>query len=352
MPCRRLQCLAVCITAAFACAPIATASAATTAKSASAHLGDRPLRVGAKGADVRELQRLLTKTGFKVKVDGQFGQSTKVAVQHFQGVARLSPSGNVGPRTVAALRGAAAGGDPANYAAGGYAVGMKANAKSLGDRIPVSPGMSGHDIRVLQDFLNRAGFKTKVDGEFGSGTLAAVKKFEAANDLPVDDTVDGQDIEVLKGQAGAGVNATSAPPPLQLAPGDRAKIGTNGLAMAPASAPDAVKAIIASGNQIASTPYKWGGGHGKWKDSGYDCSGSVSFALHGAGLLDSPLVSGDFPKWGQPGAGQWVTIYGNSGHVFMVVAGLRFDTSGAHPSRWQPDMRPTKGYKASHPVGL
>jgi peptidoglycan hydrolase-like protein with peptidoglycan-binding domain len=347
-----LQCLAVCCTAAFGCVPIASASAATTArKAASAHLGDRPLRLGTKGNDVKELQRLLTKLGFKVTADGNYGTATAQAVQHFQTVARIQASGSVGPKTVAAMRKAASGGDPALYASGGYST-TKASAKSLGDRIPVMPGMSGHDIRVLQDFLNRAGFKIKVDGEFGPSTTTQVKRFEKANELPADSTVDGTDIEVLKGQAGAGTDAASAPLPLQLAPGDRAKIASNGQAMAPATAPDSVKAIISAGNQIASTPYKWGGGHGKWTDSGYDCSGSVSFALHGAGLLDSPLVSGDFPKWGQAGAGQWVTIYGNSGHVYMVVAGIRFDTSGASPSRWQPDMRPTKGYRASHPIGL
>ena len=109
--------------------------------------------------------------------------------------------------------------------------------------------------------------------------------------------------------------------------------------MAPADAPAAVKAVIAAGNRIATKPYKYGGGHARWEDSGYDCSGSVSYALHGGGLLSSSMPSGGFTSWGASGQGRWITIYANSGHMYMVVAGLRFDTSGASPSRWQSDMR-------------
>lgn len=328
-----------------AVAPVRPAAAATR------HLGDRSLRQGMSGSDVKELQALLTQVGIKVTVDGQFGSGVKKAVQRFQRVARLDASGTVGPKTIAALRRSAAGGDAAQYEGGGFGT-TTGGTKSLGDRIPVRPGMSGHDIKVLQDLLSRAGFKVRIDGEFGRGTTSALKKFEAANTLPVDDVVDAPDIDVLRGQANAGRNPASAAQPLQLAPGDKAKLGADGLAIAPANAPDAVKQIIAAGNRIAKTPYVWGGGHGKWEDRGYDCSGSVSYALHGADLLDQALVSGDFPSWGTPGPGQWITIYGNSGHVFMYVAGLRFDTSGANPSRWQVETRPTKGYGVSHPTGL
>ena len=107
-------------------------------------------------------------------------------------------------------------------------------------------------------------------------------------------------------------------------------------------------------NRIIDKPYKYGGGHGKWNDSGYDCSGSVSYALHGAGLLDKPLASGDFESWGDAGPGQWVTIYTKASHAYMVVAGIRFDTSGrtTHNTRWQSDMRSSSGYVARHPTGL
>ncbi len=138
--------------------------------------------------------------------------------------------------------------------------------------------------------------------------------------------------------------------------GSRAKILPNGDAVAPRNAPAEVKMIIAAGNEIARKPYLWGGGHGAWQDDGYDCSGSVSFALAGAGLLQAPLNSSGFMNWGAEGEGDWVTLYANHGHMFMVVAGIRFDTSGrgrgSRDSRWQADMRPTGGYSVVHPPGL
>ena len=128
----------------------------------------------------------------------------------------------------------------------------------------------------------------------------------------------------------------------------------NGIALPPLEAPQEVKQIIEAGNVIARSPYKWGGGHGKWLDSGYDCSGSVSFALAAAGLLEGPMASGPLMSWGEPGKGKWVTIYAHTGHVFMVVAGIRFDTSGAREtgSRWQSEMRSTAGFVVRHPAGL
>lgn len=128
----------------------------------------------------------------------------------------------------------------------------------------------------------------------------------------------------------------------------------NGIALPPIEAPEQVRAIIDAGNQIARTPYLWGGGHGKWLDHGYDCSGSVSFALAHAGLLRGPQTSGALAGWGSPGKGKWITVWANAGHVFMEVAGVRFDTSGNRKtgSRWQSDMRPTGGFVARHPPGL
>jgi cell wall-associated NlpC family hydrolase len=135
----------------------------------------------------------------------------------------------------------------------------------------------------------------------------------------------------------------------------RAGVSTGGRAQTPIGAPDVIGRIIAGGNAIAKFPYIWGGGHGSFVDSGYDCSGSVSYALAAAGLLDSPLVSGQFAKWGSPGPGKWVTIYANDGHVFMYVAGLRFDTSGRDGpfgSRWQTAPRSLAGFEVRHPTGL
>ena len=136
--------------------------------------------------------------------------------------------------------------------------------------------------------------------------------------------------------------------------GPRAKVLKDGTAVAPDDAPEAVKRVIQAGNAIAKLPYKWGGGHGAWRDNGYDCSGSVSFALAGAGLLKAPMASGPFMKWGEAGPGDWITIYSSPGHIFMFVAGLRFDTSGQGRggTRWQDANRSTSGFAVRHYPGL
>jgi len=136
--------------------------------------------------------------------------------------------------------------------------------------------------------------------------------------------------------------------------GRRARVLPDGTAVAPENAPDIVKRVILAGNEIAKFPYKWGGGHGAWRDTGYDCSGSVSFALAGAGLLRSPMASGAFMNWGAPGPGRWITIYANSGHIFMYVAGLRFDTvgQGRAGTRWQAATVSSAGFAERHIPGL
>jgi cell wall-associated NlpC family hydrolase len=140
--------------------------------------------------------------------------------------------------------------------------------------------------------------------------------------------------------------------------GPKAVLLPNGLAAAPAEAPPEVHDAIEAANKIIGKPYKYGGGHAKIKDSGYDCSGTVSFALIGAGLLKTPLDSGSFMSWGKRGKGDWITVYTNPGHAFMVIAGLRLDTSaagdpsGAKGPRWRPVLRSTRGFKARHPKGF
>jgi cell wall-associated NlpC family hydrolase len=160
----------------------------------------------------------------------------------------------------------------------------------------------------------------------------------------------------------ADIAATDAELKRDLAAFRRAPIGTgsaavlqpDGTASPPIEAPGVVQEVITAGNLISNSPYVWGGGHGRWLDDGYDCSGSVSFALFAGGLLSSPLTSGAFMNWGEPGPGRWITLYTNPGHVYMVVAGLRFDTSGRTRlgSRWQPEMRPSSGFVVRHPPGL
>jgi cell wall-associated NlpC family hydrolase len=133
----------------------------------------------------------------------------------------------------------------------------------------------------------------------------------------------------------------------------------NGVAYAPDQAPDAVKQAIWAANQIVGLPYRLGGGHKLgFTDHAYDCSGTVSFAMHGAGLLATPRDSSSFMRYGVAGKGQWITVYTNPSHAFAVIAGLRLDTSaagdpsGASGPRWRPNLRSTRGYRARHPLGL
>jgi peptidoglycan hydrolase CwlO-like protein len=137
-------------------------------------------------------------------------------------------------------------------------------------------------------------------------------------------------------------------------PGGQTASLVDGQAVAPANAPPAVRSAIEAANRIVGRPYVWGGGHGSFESSGYDCSGSVSYALHGGGFLSSPLDSTGLMTWGSPGAGSWITVYANSGHAYVVIAGLRFDTSGtvggSGPS-WSAEMRSSAGFVARHPDG-
>jgi hypothetical protein len=161
---------------------------------------------------------------------------------------------------------------------------------------------------------------------------------------------------------GAGINGPTTAPSTPAQPtvaGDTAKI-VNGVAYAPSYAPIQVKKAIWAGNQIRTKPYAVGGGHGRWNDSAYDCSGSVSYVLHAAGLLKTSEDSGEMESWGQRGAGQWITVYTNPGHAFVEIAGIRFDTSAEQdpnpPSgtgpRWRPVMNSTDGFMARHPSQL
>jgi peptidoglycan hydrolase-like protein with peptidoglycan-binding domain len=216
-------------------------------------------------------------------------------------------------------------------------------------------GLKGHDVKIAQDFLRKAGFHVALDGVYGSGTVAVVKRFERANGVKPNGRLSLREIDLLRGFVSRGAmysrtrNVKAFP-----ATADAAGLNADGTAIPPTNAPPQVAQIIEAGNLIAHHPYIYGGGHGKWNDRGYDCSGSVSFALHGAGFLDQALTSGDFARWGDAGTGDWVTLYANGGHVYMTVAGLRFDTSGASStgSRWQSDMRSPRGYTIRHPEGL
>jgi peptidoglycan hydrolase-like protein with peptidoglycan-binding domain len=228
---------------------------------------------------------------------------------------------------------------------------------ALGDRT-LSQGMRGTDVRVLQDFLTRVGVKTSVDGRYGPGTKSRVRTWERRSTLRVDGRVSKADAAVLRGQVTNGQSVLQSVPAAPVAPATgKATLGPDGLAVAPADAPPAVQQVIAAGNQLIGKPYRYGGGHKNFSlDTGYDCSGSVSFALNGGALIDSPLPSGPLASWGEPGEGAWITVYANAGHAFMVVAGLRLDTGYNNATssgpKWSTKMRPTGGFTARHPSGL
>ncbi len=149
--------------------------------------------------------------------------------------------------------------------------------------------------------------------------------------------------------AGASVPATA---PAPLTPGQSADFISESQASIPSAAPPAVQAAIEAANAIATTPYVWGGGHGSFESSGYDCSGAVSYALNGGGFLSSPLDSTGLSTWGEPGSGQWITVYANSGHAWVIIAGLAFDTSGGAGPRWHSSpVNSPEGFIARHPPG-
>ena len=157
------------------------------------------------------------------------------------------------------------------------------------------------------------------------------------------------------------------PPPANITvPGAKATLLPDGTAAAPADAPIQVQQAIWAANTLKDKPYRYGGGHAKVEDTAYDCSGTVSYALIHAGLLDAPIPSGTFMRWGARGRGQWITVFANGGHAFAVIAGLRLDTSSfssraasrkytkalERGPRWRPTKRPGRGFRKRHPVGF
>jgi hypothetical protein len=154
--------------------------------------------------------------------------------------------------------------------------------------------------------------------------------------------------------AGCGGGGLSAAETDICTPTAKARLLGNGMLVPPKSAPARVKQVIQAANRIRTKPYIWGGGHARWWDRGYDCSGSVSFALHGGKFLESPLPSGPMEDWGLEGEGRWITVYANAGHAYAVIAGYRWDTSGDTEGtgpRWHEDLRDNVGFSARHPAG-
>lgn len=251
------------------------------------------------------------------------------------GIVPLSPSG--GAHSSAGSH-SATGGDSAH----------------LGDRT-LREGMHGHDVRVLQAYLTVAGFGAVVDGDFGPDTLQSVIEFEQTHGLNANGVVTYAQSQVLRQT----VAVVEASPPM-----GKVRINADGTATAPTDAPAVVQQMVAAANRITDTSYCVGGGHGSWNSSCYDCSGSVSYVLHHAGLLPSSEDSTGLESYGEPGPGKWVTIYADAGHAFIVIGGRAFDTadyggpnipSGTGP-RWRSDptgnLADGGNYIVRHPGGL
>ncbi len=291
---------------------------------ATADARPKGLHSGDHGRFVKLLQRNLNRAGFSTAVDGAFGPATKSSVMSFERWKHRRVDGIATRRDRRALR----------------------RSARFGTR-RLRSGMEGRDVRGLQWHLGHVGYSTSVDGAFGPLTKAALERWEGAKGRSVDGVATRPDQHALKHTR----RRTSSPSPVNV----HAWISRRGLAHISPSAPNKVRRLIRAGNRIAKTPYVYGGGHGTWEDSGYDCSGSVSYVLHHAGLLSGPArASGGFMNWRFAGRGKWVTVYANSGHAFLTVAGIRFDTTDRERdgTRWHRDMRTTAGYAVRHPGGI
>ncbi|MBV8734333.1 MAG: peptidoglycan-binding protein [Solirubrobacterales bacterium] len=227
-------------------------------------------------------------------------------------------------------------------------------ANRLGRRI-LRQGLHGQDVTILQGYLTIAGFPTPIVGVFGPTTKRNVIAFQRSRHMKADGVVTIP-VELALRASVARIEAD--------APIGTTRINGDGTATAPANAPATVRALVAAANRIIDTSYCYAGGHGSWNSSCYDCSGAVSYALHGAGLLDSPEDSTGLESYGSPGRGRWITIYADASHTFIVVAGRAFDTadfggpnipSGSGP-RWRSDptgnLADGGDYVVRHPTGL
>jgi hypothetical protein len=195
--------------------------------------------------------------------------------------------------------------------------------------------------------------REEAEARFADLKAAQAQRREALEALESREEALGNNLASISEQvASEGGDATSGQMPAPLNPGQEAQVISESEASAPASAPQAVQDAIAAGNAIADTPYIWGGGHGSFESEGYDCSGAVSYALHGGGFLESPLDSTGLETWGEPGPGQWITVYANAEHAWMVIAGIAFDTVGGPGPRWHnPWVDSPEAFVARHPAG-
>jgi peptidoglycan hydrolase-like protein with peptidoglycan-binding domain len=306
--------------------PTATAAAAAHADAASHEAPNPP-------ATVDPVVRLQEKLG--VSVDGTYGPETERAVKRLQAANHLHVDGVVGSATWSVLKvhdntvlHPQKPHRPAAHESRGRSTAAPAHHQA-----PVS----GTDaVRHLQEALH-----VEADGTFGPETERAVKRLQAHRGLAVDGVVGPETWQTL----GIDSHSTLHPhhPSSSAGSSDSAGGGSS-----------VVARVIAAADEIATRPYSWGGGHGSFQSVGYDCSGSVSYALHGGGLLSSPEDSSALESYGEPGPGRYITIYANSEHAWMVIDGRRFDTIAQQETgtRWSDSMMSTAGYVVRHPAGL
>ncbi len=322
----------------------ASAAAAATASAESA----------AANASLAAVQRL--QAALHLPVDGDFGPETEAAVRRLQARHGLAVDGIVGPQTWRAIGvaseqtltpppSALPQPTPAAAPAGADAnAGLTPGSGGTANPIQVAPVSAASAVEWLQAALH-----VPVDGEFGPETEAAVRRLQARHGLPVDGVV-GPQTWALIGVENA---PTLTPPPSavsQTPAGAPGAISTAG----GGEAEGVVARVIAAADEIATRPYVYGGGHGSFESVGYDCSGSVSYALHGGGLLGSPEDSSELECYGEPGPGRYITIYANAEHAWMTIDGRRFDTVALAEdgSRWGGAGDDGGGFVVRHPDGL
>ena len=296
-----------------------------------------------RGSDVRVLQRLLTRAGFHTPVTGTFGSSTERSVSAFERQWQMKANGTVTRSVATELRSIVTGA----ASNGGSSFAVTASTVDPVSAPTLAQGSTGKWVKTLQADLTFVGYPTSIDGQFGASTKQSVNQFKAAHGYAADGVMGTQ----------AWATLLQAVKQTEDTPTAKARLNPDGTVTAPAGAPQVIQTMIAAANQIATKPYCYAGGHGKWQDSCYDCSGSVSFVLHAAGILSVSEDSTQLESYGSRGAGRWVTIWANAGHTYMEIAGLFFDTaaqsSNSLNDRWSKTNIENNGaFVVRHPTGL
>jgi len=322
----------------------------------------KPQAAVASGPSPEEVEATTVKhlqTALQLTADGVFGPETEASVRRLQARHGLTVDGIVGPATwgVIGVRGAETLTPPASAlpapAPAPAPSGRPRSASRATIALSHASSSQGEAPASAVERLQTALHLT-ADGEFGAQTEASVRRLQARHGLTVDGVV-GAETWALIGVTG---EPALTPPASALVPesssgGSTSSGSTSSTGGGGEEGSSVIARVIAAGNEIATRPYVWGGGHGSFQSEGYDCSGSVSYALHGGGLLSSPEDSSALESYGEPGPGAHITIYANSEHAFMVVDGKRFDTVALQESgsRWSSSMTSTGGYVVRHPAG-